>query len=207
MAEKKEEMKVDKVTGEVAEEKKSDNKREENFVSDENNFEKREFSDAEYNEFAMDESDDEEDGASHSNGNIVKQVFNVPLYVKRSTTGNKRPDGSDYYNYKVGYGYNSTNGKRRSIEIDLEPSARRTTLYDTLDDIYGTEKQRPLEIVKTKNTQRVGSKSVVNESYTFRVSGVDEDGAPISCNLKPVAGLNDLKDNLIAKLKFKGYLT
>lgn len=69
-----------------------------------------------------------------------------------------------------------------------------------LEAIFGAEEQRPLEIVVT-------SMSNGGVLYSYRVSALDNDGAEVSCSLRPKAASDkNMMQNLINILKKRGLL-
>lgn len=209
MAEKKEEMKVDKVTGEVTEPKNmfdpySDKRADINSDSDKITKEAADGlntvdqSGYNYDPFAERRALENSDEMRSESD---KRIYKVPAMVMRYA-GSVR-EGRKMYSYATGY-KRVVNGKAIAQTIDLEPMVKRQDTYDLLDAIFGESNSLPLEIVRTTVTTTVNNRTKSTHNYAFRVSATDEDGVEVVCTLVPTRGNNDKKDNLLAKMRKDG---
>lgn len=108
-------------------------------------------------------------------------------------------DGAVYTNYAIGF-VQKIGDKELVQTIYLDPPQKTRTAYDMLEAIFGAEEQRPLEIVVT-------SMSNGGVLYSYRVSALDNDGAEVSCSLRPKAASDkNMMQNLINILKKRGLL-
>ncbi|MBE6531392.1 MAG: hypothetical protein E7679_04815 [Ruminococcaceae bacterium] len=185
MAEK--EMKIDKVTGEVFNEKKTADEKKQNSMLETLDF------------------DPYADRRNNDDLNVTTEgesvVYKVPVLVRRFS--NAKKEDRAYYNYAVGY-KTVINGKTIAQTIDLEPAAKRADIYDLLDAIFGESESAPLEIVRTAMHRTQNGRTKTTYIYSFRVSATDEDNVEVSCGLEPTRGNADKKQNLIAKMKAVG---
>ena len=177
-----EEVKVNKVTGEVTAP-----------IDDWASFEVDPFADR---------RDVEGQSSASSEGESV--VFVTPVSIQRMLSTEK--DGRKYYNYASGYKV-TFGGKEIVQMISLEPIAKRADIYDLLDGIFGDSTSVPMEIVRTMITSTVNGVTKTNPRYTIRVSAKDDLGFDITCALNVSRGNTDKFNNLLARFKAKGIIS
>lgn len=190
MAEK--EMKIDKVTGEVIEEKKVDKKDNVNTAK------------SAFNPFTVvDDSDDSE--YSVEGDRTIYCPKDLFLFREKSKSGKKNSEGGDYYNYATGFSLEFGASEIPFVlffrpQLDIDP------VHCILDRFFGESDQIQLEVVHRSITQDGNKKPI--DRYSFRVSGEDVNGVPVSVNLKATGkNTSDMIENLISKLKADGRLS
>lgn len=126
-----------------------------------------------------------------------ENVFRPGIMV--SSYKSKGRDGAVYTNYAIGF-VQKIGDKELVQTIYLDPPQKTRTAFDMLEAIFGAKEQRPLEIVVT-------SMSNGGVLYSYRVSALDNDGAEVSCSLRPKAASDkNMMQNLINILKKRGLL-
>ena len=153
-----------------------------------------------------DRRDSEGQSSASSEGESV--VFVTPVSVQRmlSTEITTDKGSRKYYNYSSGYKV-TLGGKEIIQMISLEPIAKRADIYDLLDGIFGDATSVPMEIVRTAITSTVNGVSKTNYRYTVRVSSKDDFGFDITCALNVSRGNTDKFNNLLARFKAKGIIS
>lgn len=176
MIENKNELKVDKATGEVTEGAQG------GFSVD---------------VFADQRGEDRQEVAHE--GELV--VFKTGYDIYRQLS--KHTEERDYYNYAFGYNI-KMNGKLLPQKIFLEPARKVGDTYDLINAIFGDDIKRELEIVRRSTITTQNGISRTSYTYGIRVSAEDDTGCVLSCGLVPTRGNTDKFNNLVNILKGEG---
>ncbi len=189
-----EEVKVNKVTGEVQDMKTSENISEERFLS----------MDYDYDPYAQSDTEESSGGFAHLEGG----VFFVPNLLRRKP-GGKSKDGFQYYDYYVGFTI-VVDPENRSLDskqiLRLVPVSTFQDAHKILDVIYKGTDQKQLEIEKSVRSTTINGRRISEPYYTCRVSGKDGMGYPIAVSFNPAQGNKVLLDVLIERYKFDGII-
>lgn len=177
MIESKEELKVNKATGEVVDDSADD--------------------------FSVDGFADRR-GEERDNINEGETVVYPTGYDIYRELSKKTPE-RNYYNYCFGYNIN-IGGKKLPQKIFLEPSRKVGDTYDLINAIYGNDDniKHEMEIVRRTIVTTQNGVSRTTYTYGIRVSAADDSGNVLSCGLVPTRGNTDKFNNLVNILKGKG---
>lgn len=153
----------------------------------------------------------EEERTSQREG--LETVYRVPVNVQRSVRYGEK-DGKAYSNYAVAKrfptGRKNERGEDDYLEItfNLYPVANREALYKTLLLIFGDEKKRQLEIVRTERSRTDSKgKTVTTVTYTPRLSAQDPLLGELLAPLRTVGeGDRAQFDTLVRLMKHDGHL-
>ena len=188
------EVKVNKVTGEVQDMKVSENIGAERSLS----------MDYDYDPYAQSDTEESSGGFTHLEGG----VFSVPNLLRRKP-GGKSKDGFQYYDYYVGFTI-VVDPENRSLDskqiLRLVPVSTFQDAHKILDVIYKGTDQKQLEIEKSVRTTTINGRRISEPYYTCRVSGKDGMGYPIAVSFNPAQGNKVLLDVLIERYKFDGVI-
>ena len=190
-----EEVKVNKVTGEVQNMKVSENIGDERSLS----------MDYDYDPYAQSDIEESSGGFTHLEGG----VFLVPNLLRRKP-GGKSKDGFQYHDYYVGFTI-VVDPENRSLDskqiLRLVPVSTFQDAHKILDVIYKGTDQKQLEIEKSvRTTTTINGRRISEPYYTCRVSGKDGMGYPIAVSFNPAQGNKVLLDVLIERYKFDGII-
>ena len=186
-----EEVKVNKITGEVQKMEASKINEKESFSSM--------YYDYDYDPYAQSDTEESSDGPIYAEGG----VFLVPNLLRRKPSG-KSKDGFQYHDYYVGFTI-VVDPDDRSLDskqiLRLVPVSTFQDAHKILDVIYKGTDHKQLEIEKTIRTTNVNGRRVSESYYTCRVSGKDGMGYPIAVSFNPAQGNKVLLDVLIERYK------
>lgn len=196
----KNEVKVDKSTGEVIENKKTAEENKNNIFS-------QSFQPFAYRNGSFDNSDSLNDDSSEPTYENDKKIFYPPMKVVRDARnkGPLKPGEIRYYDYATGLSVKI--GERDvSFTLFFEPENTIGPRYEILNQIFGEKDEADLEVVKQTFTTIRRGRTSTSTSYTFRISGVDNEGFPVTATLKPIAKSSDIVENILVRLKGYGYI-
>ena len=121
-------------------------------------------------------------GSESSNSRTMdsEKVFTTkyPVQKGKPTYSN----GKEYQNYAVAFRI-TINGEKRPMVILVRAKGGGEKASSLLDSVMSSKGDHKLEIVK--RTMRDTQTNRVNHIYSMQVSGVTDEGFPLSCPLDP----------------------
>ena len=188
------EIKVNKVTGEVQKMKAS-----EDVVA-----KRSAIAEDDFDPYAQVNANESGEGVSL----VESGVFSAPHNVRRRKGGVSK-DGFQFYDYYVGFKIviDPTDSSQDIFQtLSLIPEATFTDCHKLLDVIYKGVDMKQLEIEKTIRTTTVNGRTYSEPVYTCRVSGKDGMGYPIHVAFKPSKGNKVIFDVLLERYKTDGII-